>query len=522
MEEIVLLSNDTLIRENEWNSLKNHQKPLKRIEKEEDLRTIEKHSRSIWRNKLTADKRYIIDWFKNKENQLIIQKQLILSDPFQSLSKNEPQTILQNKLDNKLFERFQFITLSAPCAAGKTLMGLQIIHYLGLKTLIISCRTSIKEQWEKEIKRIWPNVKVNVQSSETKKNKTERIDKTNDFDIFIVSPQWLSLRLDSFSKNENDSFKNENEKSLKRNEKDLLRIIIENVNLIIFDEIHSMCGDSFSKSLNIFRLFNHYIYMCGLSATFPKLDTDDGKLLYSIFGSPIQLSSKAIVSRNVYVYDFRDKCETRGHLDQYWNGLSVRQVIKRVCEGIEGIPKLETFDKNHKFLCVCEEVQESFKCANMILHYFESLGLNRKIVIVRESTKGSFIVPIEFIKNHPKEFNENDITKECEMISISEIDNSDTVGVFGCNARLREGINIKTLIFGISTNFNYSIAFRIQILGRIRRTDEDIKRFFIVNSGKDPNDSKYWNRQLIKKPTKITYSFDYENQQFERNGIYRI
>ena len=280
--------------------------------------------------------------------------------------------------------------------------------------------------------------------------------------------------------------------------------------------------------------------MCGLSATFPKIDSEDGKLLFSIFGTPIQLSSKAIVSRNVFLYDFREKCQRRGHLDQFWNGMSVRQVIRKVCDGIEGIPKLETFDGNHKFLVTTDEVKESIVAARLVLEYFNSLKIDRKVIVIRESIKGAFIVSLSDFqkfdsrknqeqetlqktrKDSPKDEIERFITDNCEKIPISEIDGSEAVGVFGCSVRLKEGINIKSLVFGICTSFNYSIPFRIQILGRIRRTDEDIKRFFVVCSGKAPNDAKYWNHHLVKHPTKITYPFEYESEQFAKNGIIRI
>ena len=463
---------------------------------------IKSYSRSVWRSYLTIDS-LIVPYLKLIENQIIIEKQLKLDNPYEAkkITMNIPQQTLQRKLDNKLFERFQFINISAPCAAGKTLMGLQIIHYLSLKTLIISCRTSIKEQWLKEINEIWPELNILIQSSGKSSNKYIK-DKKN-YQIYIISPQYLINKLES-NELSKDSF---------------IKDIINNVNLIIFDEIHSMCGDKFSKCFNIYKLFNHYIYMCGLSATYPKNDSQDGLLLSSIFGNPIILKSDAIVARSVYVYDFRDKAKNKGELDEYWYGLTYRQVIKKVCEGINDLPRLESFDKNHKFLCVCEEVKESIECAKIIIKYFIDKKLNRKIVIIRESTKGCFILSSN---NFHKDINEEWIIKNCEKIDISNIDKSDAIGVFGCNARLKEGINIKTLIFGISTTFHYSIAFRIQILGRIRRTNEDIRRYFVVNSGKAPNNTKYWNGKLIKRATEITYSFEYEEEQFKKNGIYRI
>lgn len=499
----------------------------------EDTETHERHTRPLWRCYLKPGSK-MIDYFKDRSHQVILGHQLseTLENPFEKKfgtidAMNVPQQTLQKKLDNKLFERFQYVSISAPCAAGKTLMGLQMIHHLKLKTLIISARTAIKEQWMKEIYEIWPEMNVLLQSSDSSKKLVKslvrKIDRKLDKelpkkvdkelskelvenlvnklvekpDIWIMSPQFLRTHLNE------ETFKN-----------------LQEVHFVIFDEIHSMCGGAFSKCFEIFRLFSHPIYMCGLSATFPKNDSEDGMLLTRTFGIPIQLTSEAIVSRKVFVYDFREKEPNRGNIDQNWRGFTIKKVIDKVCEGLPGIPRLETFEGHHKFLCVSEEVKDSIKCCQMISQYFNSLGIPRKVVVVRESSKGCFLVDCQ--KVPLKDFNEEWIVKNCQRIHMKDIDDSDACGVFGCNARLKEGINIKTLVFGISTNFDYSISFRIQILGRIRRTDENIKRFFVVNPGRAPNNSKYWNGRLVKHPTKITYPFEYEAEEFAKNGIERI
>lgn len=463
----------------------------------EENDTHERHTRALWRCYLRVGSK-MIEWFKEESHQIIFKHQFseALENPFVkkfgSVSlMNCPQQTLQKKLDNKLFERFQYVSISAPCAAGKTLMGLQMIHHLKLKTLIISARTAIKEQWLKEISEIWPEMKVLLQCAKNSKKVIEEPD------IWIMSPQFLRTHLNE------ETFKN-----------------LQEVHFVIFDEIHSMCGGAFSKCFEIFRLFKHPIYMCGLSATFPKNDSEDGILLTRTFGIPIQLSSEAIVSRKVFVYDFREKEPNRGNLDQNWRGFTIKKVIEKVCQGLPGIPRLETFEGCHKFLCVSEEVKDSIKCCQMISQYFNSLGISRKVVVVRESSKGCFLVDCSKVPR--KEFDEEWIVKNCQRIRMRDIDDSDACGVFGCNARLKEGINIKTLVFGISTNFDYSISFRIQILGRIRRTDEDIKRFFVVNPGRAPNDSKYWNGRLLRHPTKITYPFEYEAEEFAKNGVEKI
>ena len=191
----------------------------------------EKHFRWIWREFLKIG-HPAVDFFKKPENQILIEPNLRnLSDPFQKFERNEPQQILENKLKNKLFERFQYIPISAPCGSGKTMMGLQMIHHLKLKTLIVSTRIAIKEQWEVTIRNIWKDVRV-VQNS-----------LKPGFDIYICSIQWL-INNNNFPKD---------------------------INFVILDEIHSMSNDGeFGKFLEIWKYFDHEIFICERTENFRK------------------------------------------------------------------------------------------------------------------------------------------------------------------------------------------------------------------------------------------------------------
>lgn len=425
----------------------------------------EKHFRWIWREFLKIG-HPAVDFFKKPENQISIEPNLRnLSDPFQKFERNEPQRILENKLKNKLFERFQYIPISAPCGSGKTMMGLQMIHHLKLKTLIVSTRIAIKEQWEVTIRNIWKDVRV-VQNS-----------LKPGFDIYICSIQWL-INNNNFPKD---------------------------INFVILDEIHSMSNDGeFGKFLEIWKYFDHEIFICGLSATFPKeLRT---------FGKPIVLPSP-IVERKIFVKSLSGE-------PTVWNkGLSIPKFINQILKGIEGIPKIEECDRYHKFLCVTNFVAESVDCCRMIAKHFQRLEIEKDFVIVREATKGSFIV---HSKDVGDDFCIDWILENCRKIKIREIDSSSAVGVFGCNARLKEGVNITSLTFGISTSFVWSVPFRIQLLGRIRRNEQDIKRFFITNSTAPPNNAIFRNGMMIKRPTKVTYDFDFQRLTYEKNGIVEI
>lgn len=429
--------------------------------------TAEKHPRALWRNYLVPG-HPMVDWLKQPENQVLIKPTITTRNPYTDMDMNYPQQVLESKLHNKLFERFQYIPISAPCASGKTMMGLQIIHYLRVPTLIISCRISIKEQWKAELK-----------------NKFGMNIKTNSLDLVpirICSPQYLITKLNS---------------------------IPQDICLVIYDEIHSMCGTEFAKILTINRYIKHPIYLCGLSATYPK-DIDK---ITELFGKPIELPSKSIIARTVYVHDMM------GTPNINWNGLSVETIIKRVWAGINDIPHITKCDKAHKFVCITETVADSIKCLQLLANNYLAANINASFVIMREATKGSYLISAGQLRGL-KELTEQWILDN--GTKVTDIDNSEAVGIFGCNARLKEGVNIRSLTYGICTNFHYSIPFRIQLLGRIRRTDEDIKRFFIVCPSKPPNNAKWWYGKMIKRPTKITYDFAYESSQYIKNGIMKV
>ena len=399
---------------------------------------------------------------------------LTIRDPFKALgmSMNEPQRVLQQKLDNDMFKKYVCIPISSACGSGKTMMGLQMIYHLKQVTLIISTRIYIKEQWMKEICKIWPDAIISMNSF-----------KNNKADIYIVSPQWLTI---------NDNMKD----------------IPERIGFIIYDEIHSMLSGAFANVLKV----KHICYRAALSATFPNSSSDEYKLMFSHFGKPIQLPATDILSAPIKIYSFpyRSPYELI-NIILIHSGLKRGKLTKNIRSRCSSLKSLKDCDKNHKFVCITHYIKESIQCCQQVAEY-----LPGKYIVIRDSTKGMFLVDSKDIVG--KSINDSNINEFGTKIHMDEIDSSDAIGIFGCNARLREGVNIKTLYFGISTAFFWSISFRIQILGRIRRIADGVERHFVVSYG-DPPRNDVWRNGVCVFYGHDIYPHKEENEEFIKNNI---
>ena len=137
-----------------------------------------------------------------------------------------------------IFKYYPTLSFRASCGSGKTLAGIYLIHYFGIKTLIISSRTSINDQWYNIIKSLYPNIEIQTKDNHTKNPL-----------IYIYSPQYMIKHLDNFP--------------------------VE-VNFIIYDEIHSIVSDNYGKCIeepiNQYKnkLRDNIPYMLALSGTYPQ------------------------------------------------------------------------------------------------------------------------------------------------------------------------------------------------------------------------------------------------------------
>lgn len=125
--------------------------------------------------------------------------------------------------------------ISVPCGFGKTIMAIYVACYLKKKTLFISHKDFLNEQFINSIKLFVPNARIG-------KIKQSKVD-VEDKDIVIATLQSLALR-------------------------DYDNKIFNEFGLVIIDECHHIASEVFSKA---FRKMNIRITL-GLSATLNRKD----------------------------------------------------------------------------------------------------------------------------------------------------------------------------------------------------------------------------------------------------------
>jgi superfamily II DNA or RNA helicase len=138
-------------------------------------------------------------------------------------------------IDNVITKKKLGGIISVPCGFGKTIMAIYVACYFKKKTLFISHKDFLNEQFINSIKLFVPNARIG-------KIKQSKIDVQNK-DIVIATLQSLAIR-DYDSK------------------------ILEDFGLVIIDECHHIASEVFSRA---FRKMNIRITL-GLSATLNRKD----------------------------------------------------------------------------------------------------------------------------------------------------------------------------------------------------------------------------------------------------------
>ena len=275
-------------------------------------------------------------------NNLSVEK---LANPFIGLEHlTEVQTLIRKICKEQYFEKLGSIAIQASCGSGKTLAGIYVIRYLCCKTLIVSTRNAVIDQWMTQLKTLYPKLKI--QSSESKAI-------TADADIWILTPNYLNTK----NRIESDTF------DIKPS-------------LIIYDEIHTMLSET-SKShdqefLNVLKYpfirtqrkeWSELPYMLALSATYPeKMDN-----LNRVFGPPIHKVT-SIVKTPVAIYDLRDEtpAKKRGKCDEKYHPLDQYDCVKHYITNIpfyRGDTKVNDGDKY-------EAITLSAELSIVLIHQF--------------------------------------------------------------------------------------------------------------------------------------------------------
>ena len=441
---------------------------------------------------------------------------IIKSTDESPLSKYKELTNVQKTIINDFDKILYYGTIlyKAPCGAGKTKAALEFIHRFKLRTLIISCRNAVNDQWKKELKNEFGSVKIST-SEEFKNN--------DSFDILILTPQFII-------KHNIDYFKN------------------LNVDLIIYDEIHSLTSDIFSKVLSLpFELsmkYNIYLpILIGLTASLP-VEKSHAELLKQIFGIPKKITGEKITTIPVYFSDYRDTIQTRGAFDQNYIKPDEKDVIKMFLNKyIDNniLPSIE-----FKMIVISSTIETSIYAAVVSAVCFQ-----KDVLIIRSAKEYDYLIKHEYIpdwyylsfeqsteESTNLEYSINALLKDNTelkknnkpefIIKCKYTDKLNEASVVcGTIDRLKEGFNCENIVYGICSLFEWSITTRIQLLGRIRRNSQnkelnEHKRLFLVCSGKIKNDLVYVKMNKIPKKPEILYDLALEDKLFKEENYNKI
>lgn len=466
---------------------------------------FKRNIRSLCRDKIMKDNDTILfnQLKAHPKNVIINNTSIKLDNPFTLSNLSTLSSIQEATIEHsKMLKYFGNYSYTASCGSGKTLAGIYLIHYLSCKTLIISSRNAVNDQWKYTLKELYPELKICT--------RTNRID---DPDVWIYSPQFLTKRLDTIN---------------------------INPSLIIYDEVHSLMSPNFIKVLlyplmNVINAnWNELPYMIALTATLQANTTREYRDLSKIFGKPFHFDT-TITNIPVYVYDYYDHYirydkdnvelkppESRGFLDNNYKPLSDIETLVYFTDKIDEEKIYDPTDTNYKGIIMTYNIDSSVFAA-LYVH----VKWNINVILIRSVDESSIFLP----KNTYMDYDFD------ETITLDKI-HADKIGVpceyedhikessviVGTVHRLKEGFSVQNIVWGICTQFIYGLISRIQLIGRIRRNsnNEELnnkKRTLYVCSGKKPSNlmSKY--KKQVKK---FTYDDETECKKFIKENYIRI
>lgn len=255
---------------------------------------------------------------KRRERTEFSQRNIVFTEslrPYQESVKNDAIDALKNAS----------IILSLYTGFGKTCLAIYLSSIIKMKTLILTHRLLLIDQWKNSINKFCPNSKVQILKPRTAVN--------HNCDFYIANGLNIS----------------------KIGHEDL-----KDIGLLIVDEVHVFATQILGKSLN-------YIsprYLIGLSATPYRSDGMD-KLLDLFFGE-IRISKELYHTHNVYriltPFIPEIKYMYNGKMD--WNHILFSQC--RIVERNDLILDILSLFKNRTFLVLCKRVEHSELLKNLI------------------------------------------------------------------------------------------------------------------------------------------------------------
>ncbi len=240
----------------------------------------------------------------------------------------------------EILNRTGSVVLSLHTGFGKTVMAIYLASKIKLQTVIICHRKIIMDQWIQSINKYIPTATVRVLGEKMKRGYKGPEEQDVDF---------LICNVINIPKKDRNYFKN--------------------FGLVVIDEIHTICTESFSRGL--LYLFPDYII--GLSAT--PFRSDGMDRLIEIFCGPEIIYRKLYRPFNAYKIKtgFKPKTELNvsGTLD--WNSVLQDQAINKDRNNL--IANLCRYFINRNILVLVKRKEHAEILKNMLLQYGEDVDM---------------------------------------------------------------------------------------------------------------------------------------------------
>lgn len=328
----------------------------------------------------------------------------------------------------------EYFGIFCPCGFGKTIMIIDLICKLKLKTIIISPLKKIVEQWGKQFKN---NTNINCYLSVNGISKILNDIQNNlliNYDI-IICP----------------------DKHLKNN--DFVNYITNNYSMIIIDEIHNY-NFSNHNILNYFLTTNYFKFAFALTATPNK----NYKLHFKKYIKYID-ESKQI---KLYIYRNNFICSNKVDVDvEYYDNYNKIKHNSNIM-----------FKKIYYNLCISKDNKRNIYISNKIKENFT----NDSRCIVLSDFRNHLQIIYNLLKN--LNFTDNiylyDVNnKICNIFNkINTLNNYILLATVSSSSEGIDIINLNTIHLLLPVLKNNTI---LQSKGRITRNNENDKKFYFYN-----------------------------------------
>jgi len=359
--------------------------------------------------------------------------------------------------------------------AGKTIIALELIRLLRMKTIFIVDRRELYIQSLKKLKELFPDIEIGEICSGTFEPKT----------VTVGMMQTITRNLDKY--------------------KDYLGL----VRFAIFDEGHKTPAHSYYK---INKHLSNVEYVLGITATDYRDDGLDllinavcGYPCYKLESSKLIAEKKLIEPRIIFVKDFdgTNYKQTQRELENIF-----KEKIKQKHGALEGKELANVLDKSrgilYKMYNDCFIVNNKTR-NDEIKKVVDRYPDRKKMILVKFVDHGKYLseqLDIPYISGKT--------SKKNREIILTDFRNNKINAIIGTYSIFSEGIDIPDIDFVMNVTGNSGNVKTIQILGRGLRTSkgkEDVLYYDFV----DPY--KFFNLSSVKRMRALRkegYKLEYE------------